>query len=184
MSSAKSPNVHGLLAARRTDSLLKQSATATVINQFLLNGELISISAVAQAARVSRNFIYSHPSLLHQLEAARKTQADSGTVPRQRQPTHGTPGQAARTTDLAIANQTIKRLRNELADLRRRHEHCLGQKLQQEPSDCGETSHEASQLIEELNLEKLSLTREVAALNHRISDLADDLAAERQAALR
>lgn len=183
MNDPKPSPAAGMLAARQQDSLTKQSTTATVINQFLLTGELISISAVAQAAGVSRNFIYSHASLLHQLEAARKTQADSGTVARQRQPTNGSPGQAAVRTELEIANQTIKRLRHELTDLRRRHEHCLGEKLEQPPGE-HQTSQQMGQLIAELTQNNLSLTREIADLNHRISDLADDLAAERRASLR
>jgi hypothetical protein len=182
MSPPKTRSVEGMLAARQHDSLLKQSATAAVINQFLLNGELISISAVAQAAGVSRNFMYSHPTLLHQLEAARKTQADSGAVARQRQPTHGSPGHAALKTDLAIARETINRLRHDLADLRHRHEHCLGQKLESQSPASEDKNPEAGPRMDQLTEENRSLTREVAALNHRINDLVDDLAAERRAA--
>lgn len=182
MSGTKPQPTARMLAARRQDSLQKQSAAARIINEFLLNGELISISSVAQAARVSRNFIYSHPSLLHQLEAARKTQADTGVVARQRQPTHSAPAHAALTTDLAIANHTIKRLRKDLADLRHKHQHCLGQQLELQPPNDSEEA-KASEQIDHLAQKNLSLSREVAALQHRINDLIDDLAAERRAVL-
>ncbi|MDI3193240.1 hypothetical protein QK290_00030 [Pseudarthrobacter sp. AL07] len=56
-----------------------------------MDGTLISITAIAAVADLSRNFIHSHENLLHQLDAARQTQADAH-VPRQRQPTPGAAG--------------------------------------------------------------------------------------------
>lgn len=171
-----------MVSARRNASLHKQSATAATINEFLLEGTLISVSSVAQASGVSRNFIYSHQVVLHQLEAARKTQVDSGTVPRQRQPTNGAPGHAALMTELALANQTIKRLRRDLTDVHARHEHCLGEQLSSrvrtDPADPDSQSDQTHQMTEE----NQSLHQRIEALTHRISDLTDDLTAERRAA--
>ena len=173
-----------MIASRRQDSVRKHTATSNAINEYLLAGTLVSISSIAEKAGVSRNFIYSHPELLHQLEAARKTQADSKTVPSQRQPTHGTPGHAALLTELALANQTIKRLRHNIAELQARHQHCLGGKLDRvEVEDpIGLRAAEDEQIVY-LRKENRVLHQHIEELIHRIRDLEDDLTAERRAAI-
>lgn len=171
-----------MVSARRRDSDTKQAAAASAINRFLLDGTLITVSAIAQAAGVSRNFIYSHESLLHQLEAARQTQADSGKIPSQRQPTHGAPGRAALAAELAMARQTIRRLREELAELQGRHRSCLGEKVaaadEQRQHD---SSAEQNQTIRQLTDENRFLARHVEVLHQQVRDLTDDLTAERRA---
>jgi len=69
MTNRKHPSIIGMVSARGRDSDQKQAATASTINSFLLNGTKISISAIAGAAGVSRNFIYSHDGLLHPTQA-------------------------------------------------------------------------------------------------------------------
>jgi hypothetical protein len=171
----------GMISARRRTSDQKQAATASTINSFLLNGTLISISAIAGAAGVSRNFIYSHESLLHQLEAARQTQADAANTPRQRQPTSGAPGRSALLTELSMAHQTIKRLRQELSDLSGRHEYCLGEKVHAaEQTEEHEATAARSLEIKRLGEQNRLLSQQVETLSHRISDLTDDLTAERR----
>ncbi|ALO66675.1 hypothetical protein AS189_09435 [Arthrobacter alpinus] len=169
-----------MVAARQREADRKQAATASAINRFLLDGTLISITAVAGAAGVSRNFIYSHETLLHQLEAARQTQADART-PGQKLPTNGALGRTALQTEIALAHQTIKRLRQDLAELKKRHEHCLGEQI------CAADPAEETSLTtaENLELEGLTennrlLTQQVKTLSHRIDDLLDDLTAERR----
>jgi FtsZ-binding cell division protein ZapB len=169
-----------MVAARRRDSDQKLTATAAVINAFLLNGTLISISAVAAAASVSRNFIYSHDGLLHQLEAARQTQLHQGKAG-QRRPTNGAPGRAALDNELRLACQTIKRLRQELSDLHDRHEQCLGRKLQaSQNGDSSKESISASREAEGMVEENRTLRTQVQTLTDRIDDLLDDLTAERR----
>lgn len=176
-------NTGPMASARRRDSDAKQAATASVINRFLLDGTLITITAVAQASDVSRNFIYSHQSLIHHLEAARQTQRDLGQTPRQRQPTHGAAGRAALNAELAMANQSIRRLRQELADLQGRHQRCLGNKVvAADAQNHHDSAVEQKQMIEQVTEKNRFLTRQVEALNHQIRDLTDDLTAERRAA--
>lgn len=172
-----------MVSARRKESDQKQAKTASTINTFLLDGTLISISAVAEAAGVSRNFIYSHESLLHQIEAGRQTQADLGETPGQRRPTNGAPGRAALLTELSMAHGSIKRLRQELTDLKKRHEHCLGEQIlassQTEGSMAAAAQDaETRQLAEENRL----LRQQLETQGHRISDLTDELIAERRSA--
>lgn len=182
MTDRKGPSFIGMVSARGRDSDQKQAATASTINSFLLNGTRISISAVAVAAGVSRNFIYSYDSLLHQLEAARQTQAEAGETPGQRQPTNGAPGRAALLTELSMAYETIKRLRQELTDLKGRHERCLGRQLRAaEPTGGNEQATSQSLEVRRLTEENCLLNQQVKTLNHRINDLTDDLIAERRA---
>ncbi|KHL04300.1 DUF6262 family protein [Sinomonas humi] len=170
-----------MASARRQDSDTKRAATASAINRFLLDGTLVTVSAIAHAVGVSRNFIYSHESLLHQLEAARQTQADA-RIPRQRQPIHGAPGRAALTAELAMANQSIRRLRQELAELQARHQRCLGDKVSAADARPQHDSAVAQKrMIEQLTEQNRFLTRQAEALSHQIKDLTDDLTAERRA---
>jgi hypothetical protein len=184
MTAEKRTGATGMVTARRRDSDRKQSATASTINRFLLDGTLISVSAVAQAAGVSRNFIYSHDGLVHQLEAARHSQADLGDVPGQRQPSQGAPGRAALVTELAIANQTIRRLRRDLADLQSRHEYCLGEQLHRQEADKARESISADgRRVHLLTEENRSLKQRIEVLSLQVNDLIDDLTAERRAGM-
>lgn len=181
MSVGKSDAHAGMVSARREESDRKQAATASTINEFLLNGTPVSISAIADDAGVSRNFIYSHESLLHQLEAARQTQTHAA-VPGQRKPRNGAPGRSALQTELALAYQSIKRLRQELADIRKRHQHCLGEQVE----TAERTGEHKSRTTENLETERLReenklLNHQIETLGHRINDLVDDLTAERRA---
>ncbi|ALE91166.1 hypothetical protein AOC05_00305 [Arthrobacter alpinus] len=168
-----------MVSARQREADRKQAATASTINRFLLDGTLITITAVAGAAGVSRNFIYSHETLLHQLEAARQTQADAHT-PGQRLPTNGAPGRTALQAEIALAHQTIKRLRQDLAELKKRHEHCLGEQIRTAfPTEAPSTTAENLE-IERLREKNRLLNQQVTTFNHRIDDLLDDLTAERR----
>jgi cell division protein FtsB len=164
MTAGKSASFAGMISARRKESDRKQAATASTINRLLLNGTLISISAVADGAGVSRNFIYSHENLLHQLEAARQTQRDA-SVPRQRPPSHGPPGRAA--------------LQSELTAISGRHQLCLGKQvdaLAESENPQTATALENDRLTTENRL----LHARIEALKHRVNDLQDDLTAERR----
>lgn len=184
MTDKKYPSCDGMLTARRRDSDRKQAATASTINSFLLSGARISITAIADAAGVSRNFIYSHDSLLHQLEAARQTQAEAGHTPGQRHPTNGAPGRAALLTELSIAHQTIKRLRQEHTNLKRRHELCLGRQIRAAETAEGNDELTAESLeVRRIAEENRLLNQEIKTLSQRINDLTDDLIAERRATL-
>ncbi len=180
MTNMKSAPFAGMVAARQREADRKQAATASTINRFLLDGTLISITAVAGAAGVSRNFIYSHETLLHQLEAARQTQAAAHT-PGQRPPTNGAPGRTALQTEIALAHQTIKRLRQDLSELKKRHEHCLGKQLRTaEPTEDTDSAPTKNLEIERLSEKNRLLNQQVRTLSHRIDDLLDDLTAERR----
>ena len=172
-----------LVSARQREADRKQAATASTINRFLLDGTLITITAVAGAAGVSRNFIYSHETLLHQLEAARQTQINAHTRG-QRPPTNGALGRTALQTEIALAHQTIKRLRQDLAALKKRHEHCLGEQVcAADPTE--ETSPTTAENLEfeRLTTKNRLLNEQVTTLSHRIEDLLDDLTAERRGAI-
>lgn len=182
MTARKSTAFTAMVSARRQESDRKQAATASTINRFLLNGTRISITAVAHSAAVSRNFIYSHESLLHQLEAARQTQAHAADTPGQRKPTNGAPGRTALQTELALAYQSIKRLRKELSDIKKRHQHCLGAQIETAEGTCDHSSRITEILqIERLREENQLLNQQIETLGHRINDLVDDLTAERRA---
>ncbi|MGN5732200.1 DUF6262 family protein [Arthrobacter psychrochitiniphilus] len=168
-----------MVAARQREADRKQAATASTINRFHLDGTLISVTAVAGAAGVSRNFIYSHETLMHQLEAARQTQINAHT-PGQRPPTNGALGRTALQTEIALAHQTIKRLRQDLADLKKRHEYCLGEQV-----CAADPTEQAPMTAENLEVERLTeknrhLNQQVTTLSRRVEDLLDDLTAERR----
>lgn len=170
-----------MISSRHDESVCKQAATAATINNMLLDGTLISITTVAHKSGVSRNFIYSHRDLLHQLEAARQTQRDA-QIASQRMPTHGAAGEASLRTELALANQTIRRLRHELSKMANRHQFCLGEQVEEaEKAEEAKNSSAASiaSHVEQLTEENHTLTEQLKTMSHRINDLLDDLTAER-----
>lgn len=180
MTKMESARFDNMVAARQREADRKQAATASAINRFLLDGTLVSITAVAGAAGVSRNFIYSHETLLHQLEAARQTQTDADT-PGQRRPTNSAPGRTALQTEIALAHQTIKRLRQDLSELKKRHEHCLGEQIRaKDPTDEASPTTGENLELERLTEKNRFLNQQVTTLGHRIEDLLDDLTAERR----
>ncbi|MFP5311188.1 MAG: hypothetical protein ACLGH7_02055, partial [Actinomycetes bacterium] len=95
--------------------------------------------------------------------------------------TNGAVGRAALDNELRLACQTIKRLRQELADLQHRHQQCLGHKREtSHHEDPSQQSSSVNPETERIVEENRNLKTQVQTLTHRVEDLLDDLTAERR----
>jgi chromosome segregation ATPase len=119
-------NHEPLIASRRLDSATKQARVRAAIEDMIASGDTLTVADLARRAKVSRRFIYDHPELRadaeHQaaISAARHSQAVSAqtavTV-------------ASLRADLANIKAANQRLQKELAALRHRLGHTLGQEV-------------------------------------------------------
>ena len=117
-------NHQPLAASRRLDSTTKQARVRAAINDLAASGAALNVAALARRAKVSRRFIYDHPELRAEAEqqATLNAARDSAAVS-----AHTGVTTASLRADLANANAANQRLHSELAALRQRLGHALGQ---------------------------------------------------------
>lgn len=117
-------NHEPLAASRRLDSTTKQARVRAAINDIAASGTPLNVAALARRANVSRRFIYDHPELRAEAEqqAVLSAARDSAAVS-----AHTSVTTASLRADLANAKAANRRLHTELATLRRRLGHALGQ---------------------------------------------------------
>ncbi|MBT2486727.1 MULTISPECIES: hypothetical protein [unclassified Microbacterium] len=165
-------------------SLEKRAAVIEVCESPVAPDHLRSISSVARAAKVSREFIHSHPELHARVAAAvasarsrRKISVD-GELPT------ASLGVAERTTlinALTRTKEARKKLEAEVAQLRSERRRNLGAKLEAmvEPSATERLAEAA--LNERTQAENSRLKRELQDAKALIVQLREDLAASRLA---
>lgn len=174
-----------LRAARARDSEQKRQRALAAIEALAASGSPITFSAVAATAGVSRWLVYTE-GIRQQVEAARRRQADHGT-PRLSSPPpdkqRSTP--ASLRTDLAIAQEEIRRLRTERDKLAQRLRLQLGAEIE---------GPDRAQLIErvadleaanrQLVTERDARGVEADAAKRRVRELEDELSAARESLRR
>ncbi len=171
------PQTSALHLARQRDSEEKKARVDGALAAMLREGKAISIAALATAADVSRQFIYSKPDLVQAIEAARQTQRRVGISVRATAATVTAVGLKA---DLLHAREEITRLRAENQQLRHQFRADLGARVE---------AAEAADLTATLAAKQAQLTaaerradqseRRAAALEQQVIALNEQIAAER-----
>ena len=168
----------GLLAARALDSRDKRRRAIDVLGMLEAKDEPISFPAVARAAGVSTWLVYAEGVREH-VEAARQRQTTRTEEPPEK------PTATGLATDLALARAEIKQLRAERDKLLRRLRLQLGAE--------SEAPARAELITRVADLDavnrRLIAERDTRAtadgiLQHRVSELEDDLTAARESLRR
>ncbi|WP_228992676.1 DUF6262 family protein [Streptomyces sp. DH8] len=167
-------NAHTLVQARRRDSLDKRQRALTALTTLEQQGKKITHTAVARTAGVSTWLTYTEGIREH-IEAAQRRQQQS--VPR---PVPARNPGATLRTELELARQEIRALREERDQMRQALQHQLGQQL----DDLSATA--LSGRVDELRCHNQRLadqlrqtTDENTVLKARVVSLDQDLAAAR-----
>ncbi|MFF2523552.1 hypothetical protein [Streptomyces liangshanensis] len=164
-----------LAEARRRHSLDKRARVLTVLATLEKQGKPLTFAAVARAARVSTWLTYA-PGVREHIEAAQLRQAHS-TPP---SATGSPPSPLSLRSELEIARQEIKDLRDERDRLQAALRHQLGQQLDViHASDAATRADELTALNQDLTRQLQEASAENAASRARITALEEDLIAAR-----
>lgn len=175
--------VDALRRNRAETSNAKQNAVLTAVDQLAAEGGDMNVSAVAKAAGVSRQFIYTHRSLQEAITNAEKATREAQPVPSAgRDMTLGLRADR-RVLSAKIERQaaTITELNDRLAALETQRQRWLGSQLGDGTAIDPEIHAELRITNERLVADNLALTKQVAELRRINTILEADLAASRQA---
>ncbi|WP_307820820.1 DUF6262 family protein [Streptomyces sp. BSE7-9] len=178
---AREARAAALKAARERDSQNKRRRVLEVLDSLQRTGTKITFARVAKEAGVSNWLAYS-PGLREPIEAARRRQEELGIeATADAVPPQSRVSNASLKTDLALAQQQIKELREERNRLRERLRLQLGTELNHT------NASELRDAMDELNRANAALTKDLQraqadnkALRATIEGLEDDLSAARQ----
>ncbi|MGP3979581.1 DUF6262 family protein [Streptomyces sp. KR80] len=163
-------------AARKRDSEEKRAHVLDALARMQRDGMKITFSSVAKAAGVSTWLVYAAGVREH-VEAARQDQIDHGIET----PPAARVSPDSLMTDLALARQQIKELREERDKLRDRLRLQLGAELEQhDNSGLIETIDQLSRERDDLSHQLTQAKADNQALREHVAELEDDLAASRQ----
>ncbi|MER7514589.1 DUF6262 family protein [Streptomyces lavendulae] len=167
-------NAHTLLQARRRDSLDKRQRVHTALAALEQQGKKITHTAVARTAGVSTWLTYTEGIREH-VEAAQQRQQQAAP-----QPVPARNPNATLRTELELARQEIRSLREERDQMRQALRHQLGQQLDDLSTTAltgrvDELTRQNQRLADQLR----QITEEDAVLNVRVASLEQDLEAAR-----
>ncbi|MCK3768063.1 DUF6262 family protein [Microbacterium aerolatum] len=167
-------NPAALAAARAETAQRKHRAVLTALDRAEERGTPLTVSGLAAQAGVSRQFLYSRPDLIKRLRRHQDQHpGDSGE-----------PLRAARTADLIVANDTIRRLKHEIRQLTGRLDAGLAAQVElRDETRLRELYEQRGHELTRLIAQNADLGRIVEQLRETVRSLEDDLAVER-AALR
>jgi hypothetical protein len=173
-----------LRAARTRESADKRARVLAAISSLESQGMPISVAAVAAAARVSRSFVYGQ-GMRDRVEATKARQGTLGSPPLPGQPSSFRATPESLRTDLAIAREEIRRLRQAEAALTQRLRLQLGAEIEGPEKAAlitrvGELEAANRQLVAERDARAL----EIEAAKRRVTELEDDLNAARESLRR
>jgi hypothetical protein len=157
-----------MAAGRRADSTRRRERVLTALSNAIRDGDQITVSGIARAARVDRTFLYRHRQLLDQVHAAAA------------QPPGG-PGagpavtRASLQADLLAAQQRCSRINARAQQLETRLSALLGEQAWRE-SGLG-----APDDIDQLKQQIVKLEQHVIDLRLQLEERDQDLAAARAA---
>ncbi|WP_457493377.1 hypothetical protein [Streptomyces sp. P5_D11] len=164
-----------LAEARRRHSLDKRARVLTVLATPEKQGKPLTFAAGARAARVSTWLTYA-PGVREHIEAAQVRQAHS-TPPAA---TASPPSALSLRTELEIARQEIKDLRDERDRLQAALRHQLGYQIDAiHGPDAATRADELTTLNQDLTRQLQEASAENATCRARITALEDDLTAAR-----
>lgn len=175
--------VDALRAARVADSKAKQQAVRDALAEAVEAGVPFTVSAIAEQAGVSRQFLYSHPDLRALVETSVRTPRKRPVRPA----ANGDVEDGLRATQTTLAAKverqriTITELRARLEDLEAQRKRWLGSQLESratiDPVEHADLRAAADRLMDD----NAALRRKVAELERLNSMHLLDLAAVRQA---
>ncbi|MEQ8144706.1 hypothetical protein [Streptomyces sp. OP7] len=163
-----------LAEARRRHSLDKRARVLTVLATLEKQGKPLTFAAVARAARVSTWLTYASGVREH-IEAAQLRQAHS-TPP---SAMASSPSPLSLRTELEIARQEIKELRDERDRLQAALRHQLGQQLDAIHAPDTASRADLNALNQDLTRRLEEAASENATFRARITALEEDLIAAR-----
>lgn len=167
-------NAHTLVQALRRDSLDKRQRTLTALTTLEQQGKKITHTAVARIARVSTWLTYSEGIREH-IEAAQQRQQPKAT----RSAGNRTPN-AMLLTEIELARQEVRDLREENERMRQALRHQLGQQLDAlGTKDLTERLDHLTRDNQRLQDTLRQATEDNHALHSRVATLEADLGAAR-----
>lgn len=173
--------VEALRAYRAEESKRKIEAVQQAIPALAAEGAMVTKSAVARRAGVSRQFIHSHPSLVQAIDdAAREEKSGQATV---RTPLAEGKRSDSKLLAARVESQrsTIADLRSRVAELERERQRWLGQQLSHHDA-VDHQGHRDLLLAHDRLLEaNTALEKEVGDLRRIVDVLEGDLRASRDA---
>jgi len=165
-------NPAALAAARAETTERKHRAVLTALDRAEDRGIPLTVAGLAAQAGVSRQFLYSRPELIKRLRRHQEQHPGDG----------GEPLRAARTADLIVAGDTIKRLKQEIRQLNGRLDAGLAAQLElRDETRLRELYEQRGHELTRLIAQNADLTRTVEHLRETVRSLEDDLAVERTA---
>lgn len=165
-------NPAALAQARAETSARKHRDVVTTLHAAAARGEALTVSTLAAAAGVSRQFLYSRPDLMEGLRRHQERHPAAGD-----RPLH-----AARAADLVNAQNTIKRLKGEARELTRKLDAGLAAQLElRDERRLRQLYEHRGHEIERLLAQNADLLRTVTQLREQVRSLEDDLTVERTA---
>lgn len=176
---SRDARVRRLSAARAQDSEAKTARSLDVVRDLLGSGQRVTFAGVARDASVSTWFVYNQPRVRNTVQAAMHEQRELG-----RQFSGASGSQAVNPsglhTELALAREEIRDLKNERDRLRERVRLSLGAEL--DDVDRSQLVNRAQQLERErtdLRRELSDARDQITALKRRLQESEDDLTAAR-----
>jgi len=153
-----------MLTGRQADSARRRQRVIAVLSRAAAQGEEISVSAIARAARVDRTFLYRHRDLLAQVHAFEAAPPAAGA-------TGPAVTRASLQADLLAAQERTLRLAAHVRQLERRLSEALGEQAWREsglgtPADIDALNHKVTQLEQQaidLRLQLEERDQELAA---------------------
>lgn len=165
-------NATALARARADASAAKHRDVVATLLAAADRGQALTVSALASAAGVSRQFIYSRADLVERLRRHQDRYPSAND-----RPLH-----AARAADLVNAHDTIKSLKSEIRDLTRKLHIGLAAQIElRDERRLRQLYEQRGDEIARLLTQNADLTRTVARLEEQTRSLRDDLDVERSA---
>lgn len=167
--------------ARRNESVRKRSAVYRAVDTMRRDGNTITFAAVARTARVSQWLVYAE-GVREYITAAREAQA---AEPARAKRLGTIASEASLRTDLALARQENKNLRDEISRLKTVLRERLGQRLEAESNQSLRVRvDELSAANTRYHSEIIQLTKELDTVRDQLATAEDDLAAARMSLRR
>lgn len=181
MSEAKRTPGDVLRETRKKDSQTKRAKVLATVDAMKAKGETVTFLAVARTAGVSKWLVYAEGVREH-IEAAMKSQTKADR--RTRQSGRETSA-ASLATDLALAREENKALRDERDRLKKAVRRSLGAQLDQAGTkELTERVNELVAAVERITLERDEIRAERDEVRRKLTETEDDLAAAREAGKR
>ncbi len=121
----RTDHVAPIVAAARRRHELTRAKAIQALRELERSGAPVSFAGVAQAARISRSWLYTEPDLAAEISRLRESTADRPKMPRI--PARQRASDASLRRRLELAERRIHDLRRDNEQLRRQLAHALGQ---------------------------------------------------------